>query len=174
MGETKYITSMGIAFAEESDFKVLSKYAKKGWIVKRFKAMGYELEKGTAEDVIFSIDVRLLKGEELEEYLEMFAVAGWEHVTSQHDIHLFKAARGTSPIYTDNISKKEKQKRMRITLKPVVAVSATVAILSYGITEISTGMLNSFFQVVYVLSLIVALPMGMTLLATYYHAFRIK
>ncbi|WP_252188985.1 DUF2812 domain-containing protein [Bacillus mycoides] len=50
--------SNGIAFSEEKDLKKLRKYAAKGWIIKRFKPMGYELEKGVAEDIIFSLDIR--------------------------------------------------------------------------------------------------------------------
>ncbi|PFM64402.1 hypothetical protein COJ51_30600, partial [Bacillus thuringiensis] len=70
MGKTKYIMSNGIAFSEEQDLKKLRKYAAKGWIVKRFKRMGYELEKGVSEDTIFSLDIRPLEENELEEYIE--------------------------------------------------------------------------------------------------------
>ena len=48
MVKTKYISSEGIAFSEEKDLRVLRKYAAKGWHVKRYKRIGYELEQGSA------------------------------------------------------------------------------------------------------------------------------
>ena len=46
MTKTKYVVSGGIAFSEKQDLQVLKKFAAEGWIVKRYKRFGYELEKG--------------------------------------------------------------------------------------------------------------------------------
>lgn len=174
MGETKYIASSGIAFSEETDLKTLRKYAAKGWNVKRFKRMGYELEKSTPEDVIFSIDIRLLEDGELEEYMEMFEMAGWTHVCSDHSTHLFKAKPGTKPIYTDIDSKKEKVNRLRKSVIPAATISFIAVIVSYILYVVSSGVLNKVFSVVFMMSIVLAIPMGMTLIATYYHSYRTK
>lgn len=174
MGETKYIASNGIAFSEATDLKILSHYAKEGWIVKRFKTMGYELEKGDAADLIFSIDVRNLNEQDFDEYIEIFDMAGWTYIDSQGDMHLFQSTPGTKPIYTDKQSKKEKQQRMRKDIKPIVVISVISALIAFLISEVSSGLISVIFLVLFLISIVIALPMGLTLLATYYHGMRIK
>ncbi|MFE4430665.1 DUF2812 domain-containing protein [Peribacillus butanolivorans] len=174
MGETKSIVSNGIAFSEKKDLKMLRKYAAKGWIVKRFKKMGYELEKGVAEDVIFSLDVRELAENELEEYIEMFELAGWEYICSSYNMHLFKARPDTKPIYTDKETKQEKIKKLRKPVILTVAISMAMLIVSYIVFSVSSGLLSSIFSILFLLSLVITIPMLMTLMATYYHSFRTK
>ncbi|WP_075312919.1 DUF2812 domain-containing protein [Bacillus wiedmannii] len=174
MGETKYITSNGIAFSEEKDLKKLRKYAAKGWIVKRFKRMGYELEKGVAEDVIFSLDIRELGENELEEYIGMFELAGWEYICSSYNMHLFKAKPGTKPIYTDKETKREKIKNVRKPVISTVAISTALLIVSYIVYSISSGLLSTIFEIVFLVSLVITVPMLMTLIATYYHSLRTR
>src|SRR5699024_10695817 len=108
MTQTKYITSGGLAFSEEKDMKKLRRFSLKGWHVSDFKLMGYTLEKGESSDYIYSIDYRWLKGEEDEEYFDLFSTTGWTHVTSEGNIHLFRARPGTKPIYTDRDTTVEK------------------------------------------------------------------
>ncbi|EJR99326.1 DUF2812 domain-containing protein [Bacillus sp. TH22] len=174
MGETKYITSFGIAFSENKDFKKLRKYAAKGWIVKRFKRMGYELEKGNAEDVIFSLDIRELGENDLEEYVEMFELAGWEYVCSSYNMHLFKAKPGTKPIYTDAETKREKIKNVRKPVISTVAISTALLIVSYIVSSMSSGLLSTIFEIVFMFSIVITIPMLMTLIATYYHSLRTR
>ncbi|MBK5345569.1 DUF2812 domain-containing protein [Bacillus sp. TH44] len=174
MGETKYITSFGIAFSENKDFKKLRKYAAKGWIVKRFKRMGYELEKGNAEDVIFSLDIRELGENDLEEYVEMFELAGWEYVCSSYNMHLFKAKPGTKPIYTDAETKREKIKNVRKPVISTVAISTALVIVSYIVSSMSSGLLSTIFEIVFMFSIVITIPMLMTLIATYYHSLRTR
>ena len=101
MSQTKYITSGGLAFSENKDMEKLRRYSLKGWHVSDFKFMGYTLEKGVSSDYVYSVDYRSLKAEEEEEYFDFFSSAGWSHVASEADIHLFRAIPGTKPIYTD-------------------------------------------------------------------------
>ncbi|EJS62801.1 DUF2812 domain-containing protein [Bacillus cereus] len=174
MEKTKYIMSNGIAFSEEKDLKKLRKHAAKGWIVKRFKRMGYELEKGVAEDVIFSLDIRELGENELEEYIEMFELAGWEYICSSHNMHLFKAKPGTKPIYTDKETKQEKINNLRKPVKITVAISMALFIVSYIVYSISSGLLSTIFETIFLFSLVITIPMLMTLIATYYHSLRTR
>ncbi|MEN1937674.1 DUF2812 domain-containing protein [Paenibacillus sp. 102] len=174
MGKTKYIMSNGIAFSERKDLQKLRKYATKGWIVKRFKKMGYELEKGVAEDVIFNLDIRELAENELEEYIEMFELAGWEYICSSYTMHLFKAKPGTKPIYTDKETKQEKIKNLRKPVLLTVAISMALLIVSYIVHSVSSGLLSTIFSTIFLCSLVITVPMLMTLMATYYHSFRTK
>ncbi|WP_078393469.1 DUF2812 domain-containing protein [Shouchella patagoniensis] len=101
MKNSKYIMSEGLAFAEDLDMQKLKHYSAKGWHVQAFKFMGYNLQKGESADYIYSIDYRVLKDGEKDEYVDLFSQSGWSHVTSQLDTHLFRALPGTKPIYSD-------------------------------------------------------------------------
>lgn len=175
MKRKKYLASKGIAFSEDKDLELLRKYAAKGWMVKRFKRIGYELERQNPEDVIFSLDIRKVNDEEKEEYIEMFKMAGWTHVASDYYYtHLFKAAPGTKPIYTDIQSKKEKYIRMRQPLNFIASISFLSVVISLLVVNVSSGIIQIIFGIVGILSLMVALPMFMTWCSTWYHSFRTK
>jgi hypothetical protein len=174
MKSKKYLASNGIAFSEEKDLELLRKYAAKGWMVKRYKMLGYELERQNPEDVIFSIDIRKVNDGEKEEYIEMFKMAGWTHVATNYYTHLFKALPGTKPIYTDIQSKKGKYIRMRQPLNFIVLISFLSVIISFLAVCASSGTIQIIFGIVGYLSLIVALPMLMTWCSTWYHSFRTK
>ncbi len=77
---------------KKGDLEKLSKKAKQGWLLKDLAFAGYRLEKSVPEEIEYSIDYRLLKEEEKEEYLELFVMAGWEHVCSSYDHALFQGS----------------------------------------------------------------------------------
>src|SRR5699024_5935287 len=87
---------------EESDMERLRKKSLRGWHIKKFSFFGYRLERGEPTDVIYTIDYHLLNEEDQEEYFDMFKMAGWEHVCTEYNMHIFKAPRGTKPIYSDS------------------------------------------------------------------------
>ena len=174
MVETKYISSAGIAFSEEKDLRVLRKYAAKGWNVKRYKRIGYELEKGPAEDVIFNIDIRSLEAGEEEEYFEMFRMGGWEHVCSSYDTHLFKAAPGTKKIYTDYESEAEKIKSLRASIVPANLYCFALLVISIIMYLLTSGILNTVFKFVLMGSFVLAVPCLLMLVATTYRLKRLK
>ncbi|CAM4303038.1 DUF2812 domain-containing protein [Bacillus paramycoides] len=142
--------------------------------MQRFKRLGYELEKGIAEDIIFSLDIRELGENELEEYIEMFELSGWEYICSSYNMHLFKAKPGTKPIYTDKATKQEKIKNLRKPVKVTVAISTALLIVGYIVYSISSGLLSTIFETVFLFSLVITIPMLMTLIATYYHSLRTR
>ncbi|HDR8066584.1 TPA: DUF2812 domain-containing protein, partial [Bacillus cereus] len=112
---------------------------------------------------------------ELEEYIEMFELAGWEYVcSSYYGVHLFKAKPGTKPIYTDKETKQEKIKILRQPVMSAVVISMAMSIVSYLVHSVSSGVLSTTFSIVFLFSLAITIPMLMTLMATYYHSFRTK
>lgn len=108
----KYVVCGGLAFTEQKDMEKLSKLASEGWIFTKFANLGYYLEKGEPEDIIYSTDVNENK-EGLAEYFEMFEKSGWKYVCSYDSIHFFKAMRGTKPIYTDRNTEVDKYIKIR-------------------------------------------------------------
>ena len=174
MVKKRQISSAGIAFSEKQDLRDLRKYAAKGWNVKRYKGMGYELEQGTPEDVIFSIDIRRLEADEEDEYFEMFRMSGWEHVCSNYNTHLFKAKPGTKKIYTDRHSEVEKLKRLRASIIPASIVCLFLTSISLNVYFVASGILYSIFLVIFLISLVLTVPCLMMLVSITYRLMRVK
>ncbi|MET3508076.1 DUF2812 domain-containing protein [Halalkalibacter oceani] len=174
MKQTKYIMSGGLAFAEEKDMEKLRRFSLKGWHVNDIKFMGYTLEKGESLDYIYSVDYRSLKEEEEEEYFDFFSAAGWTHVASEGNIHLFRAAPGTKPIYSDRDTTVEKYENLNGLTKALVIPLIVVTVLVWLGTMISAGSLKSVLQVVAVILTIIAIPAAWTAIATYSNKWKVE
>lgn len=102
----KYMSSWGLAFAEEREMKKLGEMAARGWHLEKFAPLGYTLVEGEPMDVRYSLDYRQRPD---EDYFELFAASGWEHVTSTGDeIHVFKGRPDAIPLYTDQTTTHDK------------------------------------------------------------------
>lgn len=174
MTKTKYIVSGGIAFSEKKDLKILKKYAAKGWIAKRYKAMGYELEKGEPEIIDYSIDVRRLAPEDEEEYFAMFEFAGWQHVCSSYDTHLFKAPVGTTPIYSDTTSKSEKLLRLRKSIMPATWLTVCLTVMSYFAMVVTGGTIELVSKMLFNFFIILMIPCVMMYISLTYRSMRTR
>ena len=106
--------SMGLAFFEDKEMKMLSNMAKRGWIFKSFSNLGYHFEKGEPQDLIYCCDWCHVKPSENEQYMNLFKDAGWNHVYSvANTMHFFCAKPETTPIYSDKSSLKEKYIKLK-------------------------------------------------------------
>ena len=54
----KYMSSWGLAFAEEQEMKKLDRMAARGWHLEKFAPLGYTLVEGEPMDVRYSLDYR--------------------------------------------------------------------------------------------------------------------
>lgn len=172
MKNRKYIMSEGLAFAEEKDMEKLRKYSQQGWHVTDFKFMGYSLEKGEKKDYIYNIDYRSLKEDEKDEYFSFFSAAGWSHVASENDFHLFRALPGTKPIYTDHDTIVEKYQYLVHTMKSYgIPVLIFTSLLWLGTIE-TTGTLNSIFSVLTLIFSVFALVIICTVFASLYQKWK--
>lgn len=172
MNQTKYILSAGLAFSEAADMKKLRHESMQGWHLKRFRCAGYELEKGDNEDVIYSIDYRLLEPDEKDEYFGMFAIAGWTHVCTEYNMHVFKAGKGTVPIYSDAESARDKISRLAIPVRSVTTYTVVPTILFGLLMNFTSGTIQTISQFAFYIALIFAVPSVMTYLATIYHRLK--
>ena len=174
MSQTKYIMSSGLAFSENKDMEKLRRYSLKGWHVKDFKLMGYTLEKGKRSDYIYSIDYRLLKEDEEEEYFNFFSSAGWSHVASQANIHLFRAHPGTQPIYTDRDTTVQKYENLSYSIKNLSIPFILITVLVWIGAMLSASTLKSTLLVIAVILSVIAIPTAWTLLATYSNKWKVE
>src|SRR5690625_377928 len=174
MTQTKYITSGGLAFSEDKDMEKLRRFSLKGWHVSDFKFMGYTLEKGESSDYIYSVDYRWLKEGEEEEYFDFFSSSGWSHVTSEGNIHLFRARPGTKPIYTDRDTTVEKYENSSRLMKnmaiPLVLITEIVCV---GVM-IRSGTLKSILIVVATILIAFACSAAWTAITTYSNTWKVE
>lgn len=174
MSQTKYITSGGLAFSEGKDMEKLRRFSLKGWHVRDFKFMGYQLEKGESSDYIYSIDYRSLKEDESEEYYDLFSSFGWSHVASEGDIHLFRAQPGTKPIYTDRDTTAEKYTNSIKTLNTFAIPLVLLTGLVWLGAVFSSGTLNSVLHVVALILSVIVIPTVWTVLTTYTNKWKVE
>jgi hypothetical protein len=165
MKKTKYIMSGGLAFAEEKDMEKLRKKSLQGWHVKGLRFMGYQLERGGKEDVIYSIDYRVLEDHETDEYMEYFSAAGWTHVCTEANIHLFKAAPDTAPIYSEKDSKVEKYQTQGKLVYGMAAFLMLVSMFILVINNYATGTFQVIANIGFIAMLVITIPAIMTALA---------
>ena len=172
MRDTKYMMSGGLAFAEEKDMEKLRAFSVKGWHVRDFAFMGYVLEKGNSTDYIYSLDYRQMKEDEAEEYFDFFSSSGWTHITSQGEIHLFRALPGTKPIHSDRETVAEKHKNMgKSTRSLAISLVFLTAILWAG-ALLSEGFIEGICIVAAVISCIFTIPAAWTAMTVYSNKWR--
>lgn len=169
----KYIMSNGLAFSEQKDMTRLHELSKQGWHVKKFSFLGYTLEKGTEKDWIYEIDYRILEDGD-DEYLELFNQAGWSHVDSQANIHLFKAAPETKSLYTDDATHVEKYKS---SLKPLQITTISfipITLLSWYLYDQTTQILQTFLLILSILLTVLTIPLAWTTLAATSNKWKVE
>lgn len=167
MKNTKYVMSSGLAFGETKDMEKLRAYSLNGWHLKKFAFMGYILEKGESEDYIYNVDYSHINKEDEEEYLAFFSSAGWIHVTSEGSFHLFRAQSGTTPIYTDNETKKEKYHVLSHTMAMTILPLPLLTIIAWFGAIMSEGILSLILTSAAILITTITLPLIWTTLVTY-------
>ena len=127
--QTRYMGSAGLAFAEEREMKKLSKMAAKGWLLESFAFAGFTLRRGEPQELIYCLDVQTLSADEKEEYDETFRAGGWQPVCSVENMHIFSAAPGTKPIYSDQNSLQEKYIRANVMFRRGSTIFGLLALL---------------------------------------------
>lgn len=163
MSKKKYIMSGGLALSEQQDMEKLRKLSQKGWHVKKFSFLGYTLEQGKQEDYIYGIDYRTLNSDE-DEYFELFNSAGWSHIDSQANIHLFKAAPHTKPLYTDRETTVEKYKSSAKPLQLATVFLIPATIITWYLYEQVTGSLQTTLFILATILTVFAIPTAWTAL----------
>ncbi len=115
MNETKRVFRWFWAWNDEQEEAWLTEMARQGWHLREPGVFGfYTFERGTARNVIYRLDFKTA-GKDKEEYLQLFADAGWDHVGEMGGWQYFRteAAEGEAPeIYTDKASKIHKYQRL--------------------------------------------------------------
>src|SRR5699024_11462151 len=105
------------------------------------------LEKGERSDYIYSVDYCSINESEEEEYFDLFSSAGWTHVTSEGDIHLFRASPDTKPIHSERETVAEKHGNIGGSMRwSAISLVLITALVWLG-TFLSTGSLQMILGV---------------------------
>ena len=102
------------AWQDEKEEEWLRSMAQDGWHLVSLVPAMYTFERGEARDDVYRLDF-VTAATDTEEYLQIFADAGWEHVGVQSGWQYFRrpaSAGKTDEIYTDPTSKAQKYRRL--------------------------------------------------------------
>lgn len=124
---TKKRMSSGLAFRPERELQVFREMALKGEHLSgtAMAGHGWEFTPGEKEDVIFDMTT---EADADEEFFAMCKEAGWTHVLSLSDTHIFKAAPGTVALHTDDELEAEVLESRRNMFAKSSAVTAVIFI----------------------------------------------
>ena len=119
--------SGGLAFSPERELQVFREMALKGEHLTgtAMAGHGWEFTPGEKEDVIFDMTT---EPDADDDFFTMCKQAGWTHVLSVADTHIFKAAPSTVALHTDEQLETEILENQRNRFAKAAAVSAVIFI----------------------------------------------
>src|SRR5690606_2464480 len=104
----------------------------------------------------------------------IFEKAGWSHVCSEAGTHMFKAAPGTKPIYSDKESSVDKVSRQGKYIVPLLLFCLIISVVTYTISHVTEGVIQSIFHFLFIASIVITLPALFTAAAVVYHYLKAK
>lgn len=104
--------SAGLAFEPGKDLATFAEMAAQGKHLAGTARLGHgwRFVEGAPQDVVFDL---AYERDPDADYLEYFRAAGWAHVLTAGDVHIFKADPGTPPVHTGGESRREELLRER-------------------------------------------------------------
>lgn len=130
MKTVKYIKNRGLGRFEEKEMAKLARYSQQGWHLEGFYGFKFKLRKGKPRNLKYSLDYQKNPN---KEYFSFFGAAGWMHVCSADEIHIFCAPENARPIYTDSKSRiemyEEEKRRMGKRAFPFLIASVFFVLL---------------------------------------------
>ena len=105
---------------------------------------------------------------------DFFSSAGWSHVASEGNIHLFRGKPGTNPIYTDRDTTVEKYKNSISFMENFAIPSILLATLVWVGAMISSGTLKSILLIAAIILSIIAVPSAWTVISTYTNKWKVE
>ena len=120
--------SAGLAFEPEKDLAMFAEEAAQGRHLAGVARLGHgwKFREGEPEDAIFDL---AHERDPDSDFLFYFSEAGWEHVMSLGDAHVFKAAPGTPPVHSGAASRAEELLRERNRYAVLSAIALAIFVL---------------------------------------------
>jgi len=106
-------------WAAEQEVEWLNRMASQGWQLKDVSFLLYRFVPAQVNRQLYQLDFQDVAKEQWQDYIDLFAEAGWEYVTSISNWHYFRGDANNpalQPLHTDNESKLAMLKRVLTTL----------------------------------------------------------
>ena len=97
----KYRICSGLAMAPEHDMKVLKEMSRKGWHLTSLKGLFYRFEEGEVSEYEYALNMEMETDQDMLAYYE---ASGWKPVVIGPGYQIFRAEKGTVPIFSDRDS----------------------------------------------------------------------
>jgi hypothetical protein len=157
----KTVLKLFFAWQDQEEQHWLEHMAAEGWLLNGYFFLLYEFTYSEPREYVYRIDYKLTSDKDLDEYTEIFAQGGWEHVCSFSGWQYFRIPKEeySTDIYTDAASRIEVLKR-RLALAFIIALPSFIflfiirpyQITSYGsVFQIFLGLLSIFMLIVLIL-----------------------
>ncbi|XYN84573.1 DUF2812 domain-containing protein [Bacillus subtilis subsp. subtilis] len=108
----------------------------------------------------------------------MFENAGWEHVCSEYTTHIFAAAPGTKPIYSDRSTMIDKYKQSEYTLRYItlfmLCLTAVFTVIRSMFISAEASILNNTIHILFVFLIAITIPATLTYAAAVFKIWRVK
>ena len=102
----------------------------------------------------------------------MFESAGWTHVCSDGMFHMFKAEKGTTPIYSDVISSMDQLDRVADPIRAVLVFGGALTTALFLLTIFTYGLARNISRLAFMISLALTVPAIMTYSAICYRKWK--
>lgn len=133
---SKYKCSWGFAIAPEKDMKMLENMSKKGWHLEGMSGLRYRFEKGECHEYIYDFNME----EKVEEgMLSIYESSGWKLIFSDSGFQVFRAEKGTIPLFTDNESKVEVLQRHKKAYSIPALICTILFLISIYVMMVKDG-----------------------------------
>jgi len=97
----KYRMCSGLAMAPEHDMKLLKEMSRKGWHLTSLKGIFYRFEEGEIAEYEYALNMEMESDHDMLAYYE---ASGWKPVVIGPGYQIFRAEKGTVPIFSDRES----------------------------------------------------------------------
>jgi hypothetical protein len=123
----KTVFKIFFAWQEKREEKWLREMSMEGWHLDNTSFLNYVFRKGEPKDMIYRLDFKIIRNENIDDYITLFEDAGWEYISRVGWWYYFRtvAKKGRSQeLYSDNASKIRMYNSLRwlliITCVPIV------------------------------------------------------
>jgi len=152
--EKRKITKLFFAWQDEKEQTWLEQMAAHGWILDEVVFICYTFRKEEPQQICYRLDYQEIKQNELQDYLGLFADAGWQYKGRVNNWFYF-ASKGNEAkeIYTDIHSKVQKYKRV-LRMCAIACFPITYSLISFSrLTEQAAP--SSFYVVMEILQFLI-------------------
>ena len=144
MNERKFKNVFKIFFAwqEKKEENWLREMSNEGWHLDNTGFLNYTFRKGEPKDMVYRLDFKITRSENIDDYITLYEDAGWEYISKMGPFWYYfriEPEEGLSPeLYSDNASKIKMYNSLRWL---IIILCVPVA---YNLPNLYLGLIRAF------------------------------